>query len=143
MCDRHDFVFDIDRAYEDQLLSVLEDSPQHPIQEPDAPRVFGVYVLYLNNSPVYVGQARNLRNRPRDHMRKIDGREGINVQDVTCRFLTIARLWEVARAEEVLIARYEPEWNGIPGFSMHAPGRGGPGMPNYVNEWDRRFPPRN
>ena len=143
MCDRHDFVFDIDRAYEDQLLSVLEDSPQHPIQEPDAPRVFGVYVLYLNNSPVYVGQARNLRNRLRDHSRKIDGRDGISVQDVTCRFLTIARLWEVARAEEVLIARYEPEWNGIPGFSMHAPGRGRPGMPNYVNEWDRRFLPRN
>jgi hypothetical protein len=51
-------------------------------------------------------------------------------------------MWEVARAEDALIRHYNPEWNGIPGFSMHVPGRGRPGMPGYVNEWDRRFPPR-
>ena len=32
-------------------------------------------------------------------------------------------------------------WNGIPGFSMHTPGRGRPGMPEYQNEWDKTFPP--
>ena len=142
LCDKHRFEFDIDSAYEVQLLSVLEACPSHPIQAPDAPTAFGVYVLYLDGFPVYVGQARNLRNRLRDHRRKIEGREGIEVEQVTCKFLTIARLWEVARAEETLISHFGPEWNGIPGFSMHAPGRGRPGMPDYVNEWDRRFPPR-
>ena len=141
MCDQHDFVFDVDRAYEDQLATVLSDSPEHPIRATEAPTNNGVYVIYRSGLPVYVGQARNLRNRLRDHLRKIENRIGIDPEEVSCRFLTIPRLWEIARAEEVLIARFNPEWNGIPEFSMHAPGRGRPGMPNYVNEWDRRFPP--
>ena len=140
MCDKHIFAFDIDKAYEDQLISVLGTSPEHPIQEPEAPRTLGVYVLYRDTTPVYVGQARGLRNRLRDHLRKIQGRNGISAEQVTCRFLIIARVWEVARAEEVLMSRFEPEWNGIPGFSMHAPGQGRPGMPDYVNQWDRMFP---
>ena len=61
--------------------------------------------------------------------------------EITCRFLVIERMWEVARAEDVLIKHYDPEWNGIPGFSMHVPGSGRPGKAGYVNEWDRRFPP--
>ena len=142
MCENHNFAFDVDRAYEDQLVAVLEASPSHLIASPEAPRTFGVYVLYLNGAPVYAGQARSLRNRLRDHLRKIEGRQGIDPEQVTCKYLTIARLWEVARAEEVLIARFAPEWNGIPGFSMHAPGQGRPGMPNYVNQWDQRFPPQ-
>ena len=141
MCENHDFAFDVDKAYEDQLTDVLEASPTHPVETPDAPRSFGVYVLYWDGVPVYVGQARNLRNRLRDHLRKIQGRRGITVEEVTCKYLTIARLWEVARAEEVLISRFEPEWNGIPGFSMHAPGRGRPGVAGYVNQWVQRFPP--
>ena len=143
MCEQHNFTFDVDRAYEDQLAAVLEASPTHPIDAPQAPQTFGVYVLYWDGVTVYVGQARNLRNRLRDHLRKIQGRQGINVADVTCKYLTIARLWEVARAEDVLITRFEPEWNGIPGFSSHAPGRGRPGMAGYVNQWDQRFPPIN
>jgi excinuclease UvrABC nuclease subunit len=114
VCDEYNFTFDVDRAYEDQLVSVLEASPEHTIQNPDAPRTFGVYVLYRNKTPVYVGQARNLRNRLRDHLRKIEGKDGIDTEQVTCKFLTITRLWEVARAEEVLISRFAPEWNGIP-----------------------------
>ena len=143
MCEHHNFIFDVDRAYEDQLTSVLESSPTHPIELPDAPQIFGVYVLYWDEVTVYVGQAQNLRNRLRDHLRKIQGRQGINASDVTCKYLTIARLWEVARAEAVLIARFNPEWNGIPGFSSHAPGSGRPGRPGYVNQWDQRFPPIN
>ena len=143
MCEQHDFSFDVDRAYEDQLVAVLRESPSHALASPEAPNTYGVYVIYWNNEVVYVGQARNLRNRLRDHYRKIDGRDGIDPNQVTCRYLTIARLWEVSRAEEVLIGRFHPEWNGVPGFSMHTPGRGRPGMPDYINEWDRRFPFRD
>lgn len=141
MCDRHSFSFDVDKAYEDQLVSALENSPEHPLGEPEAPAQFGVYVLYQAGHAKYVGQARNLQARLRDHLKKIVNRDGIEAEHVTCCFLTIHRLWEIARAEDVLIRWYQPEWNGIPGFSMHVPGRGRPGMPNYVNEWDRRFPP--
>ena len=85
MCDRHDFTFDVDRAYEDQLAAVLDASPTHPIETPDAPGVYGVYVLYWHGVPVYVGQARRLRNRLRDHQRKIEGRRGIYPEEVTCK----------------------------------------------------------
>lgn len=142
MCDRHGFQFDVDKAYEDQLVSVLEASPEHPLSAPEAPRQPGIYVLFRRGLPAYVGQARELRSRLNDHLKKIDNRKEISAAEVTCRFLTIDRMWEVARAEDALIRRYNPEWNGIPGFSMHVPGRGRPGMPGYLNEWDKRFPPR-
>ncbi|TAK04402.1 Eco29kI family restriction endonuclease [bacterium] len=142
MCDRHGFQFDVDKAYEDQLVSVLEASPEHPLSTPEAPRQPGIYVLFRRGLPVYVGQAQELRSRLNDHLKKIDNRKGISASEVSCRFLTIDRMWEVARAEDALIRRYDPEWNGIAGFSMHVPGRGRPGMPGYVNEWDKRFPPR-
>ena len=140
MCDRHAFQFDVDKAYEDQLVSALEASPEHPLSAPEASRQPGVYVLFRGGLPVYVGQARGLRSRLSDHLKKVENRRGITVDEVTCRFLTLERMWEVARAEDALIRHYNPEWNGIAGFSMHVPGRGRPGMPGYVNEWDRRFP---
>lgn len=142
MCNRHTFLFDVDRAYEDQLVSVLEASPEHPLSAPEAPSSPGVYVLLCKRVPVYVGQARSLRSRLNDHLKKIENRNGIKLPEITCRFLIIEKMWEVARAEDALIHRYNPEWNGIPGFSMHVPGRGRPGMPGYVNEWDKRFPPQ-
>ncbi len=142
MCDRHTFQFDVDKAYEDQLISVLEASPEHPLSSPEAPHQPGIYVLFRGGLPVYVGQARQLRGRLNDHLKKIENRKSISPKEVTCRFLMLERLWEVARAEDALIRRYKPEWNGIPGFSMHIPGRGRPGMPGYINDWDRRFPPK-
>lgn len=111
MCDRHSFQFNMDKAYEDQLVAVLEDSPQHPLADPDAPLTSGVYVLYRGGCPVYVGQTRNLHRRLRDSLKKTGGREGIGAEEVACRFLVIGRLWEVARAEDILIRRYGPEWN--------------------------------
>ena len=140
MCDRHACQFDVDKAYQDQLVSALEASPEHPLFGPEASRQPGVYVLFRSGLPVYVGQARELRSRLRDHLKKVDNRRGITIDEVSCRFLTIERMWEVARAEDALIRHYNPEWNGIPGFSMHVPGIGRPGRPGYVNEWDRRFP---
>ncbi|MBI2999283.1 MAG: Eco29kI family restriction endonuclease [Deltaproteobacteria bacterium] len=73
-----------------------------------------------------MGQARDLRSRLRDHLKKVENREGITVDEVTCRFLTIERTWEVLRAEAALSRRYNTEWNGTPGFSMHVPRSGGP-----------------
>lgn len=109
MCDLHAFQFDVDRAYEDPLVAALEASPEHPLSTPEARREPGVYVLFRNGLPVYIGQARELRSRLRDHLRKVEMRQGIMVDEVTCRFLTIDRMWEVARAEDALIRRYTPE----------------------------------
>jgi len=142
MCDLHVFEFDEDKAYEDQVVLVLDGSPEHPLSASESSQQSGIYLLFRKGLPVYVGQAVKLRDRLRDHCKKIDNREGISIDEVTCRFLTIRIMWRVARAEAALIRRYNPEWNGIPGFSMHVAGRGRPGMPGYVNEWDKRFPPK-
>lgn len=146
MCDKHEFRFDVDKAYADQLASALDASPEHTLSDPQAPRSSGIYVLYRasQKAPVYVGQAvgpGGLAGRLRDHLRKVENRKGILLTEMTCRFLLVHQKWEVARAEDALIRRYDPPWNGIPGFSMHVPGRGRPGMPQYRNEWDRKFPP--
>jgi hypothetical protein len=46
MCEHHPFRFDEDKAYEDQLVSTLEASPEHPLSAPAAPRQTGVFVLF-------------------------------------------------------------------------------------------------
>ncbi len=145
MCDQHVFVFDVDKAYADQVVEALESSPRHPISNPEAPRDVGVYALYRGEAakPVYVGVATGqggLASRLRDHFNKVSGRIGIMAEEITCRFLVIRQTWEAARAENAIIERYRPEWNGIPGFSMHVPGSGRPGKAGYVNEWDKKFP---
>ena len=145
MCDAHEFIFDVDRAFADQLVDVLEGSPEHPLSQPEASAKFGVYVLYRapDKKPVYVGQAvgtGGVAGRLRDHLHKIQYRKNISVDEITCRYLFIRQRWEVSRAEDALIARYKPVWNGIPGFSMHVPGKGRPGMSDYINEWEKQFP---
>ena len=146
MCNAHEFVFDVDKAFADQLVEVLEASPEHPLTDPDASQRIGIYVLYRvpDKKPIYVGQAvgpGGVAARLRDHLKKIDHRKGISSEEMTCRYLFINQQWEVSRAESALITKYKPEWNGIAGFSMHVPGRGRPGMPAYSNEWDKKFPP--
>jgi len=106
MHEHHTFRFDEDKAYEDQLVSVLEASPDHPLSAPEAPRQPGVYVLFRSSVPVYVGKAKDLRSRLNYHSKKTANRKGINLQEVTCRFLTIERRWEVLRSKAALRRRY-------------------------------------
>lgn len=107
MCEHHPFRFDENKAYEDQLASVLEASPEHPLSAPEAPRQPGVYVLFCSSVPVHVGKAKDLRSRLNEHSRRTANRKGINIQEFTCRFLTIERMWEVLRAKAALSQRYK------------------------------------
>jgi excinuclease ABC subunit C len=109
MRDHHTFRFDEDKAYENQLVTVLEATPEHPLSAPEAPRQPGVYVLFRSGVPVCIGRAKDLRSRLNDYLKKTANRKGINVQEVTCRFLTIERRWEILRAEAALRRRYTPE----------------------------------
>ena len=109
MSEQHIFRFDEDKAYEDQLVSVLEASPEHPISAPEAPRQPGVFVLFRGGVPIHVGKAKDLRSRLNDHLKRAVNRKGINVQEVSCRFLTIERMWEVLRAKAALSRRFNPK----------------------------------
>jgi hypothetical protein len=106
MRDDQDFRFDEDKAYEDQLVSVLEGRPEHPLSASDAPREPGVFVLFRAGVPIYTGKAKDLRSRLTNQSKKIASRKGSNVQEVTCRFLAIERRWEVLRAKAALTHRY-------------------------------------
>lgn len=98
MCEDHTFRFDEDKAYEDQVVSILEASPEHPLSIPGAPPEAGVFVIFQSGVPLYVGKAKDLRFRLNDHLRRTAKRKGSNLQEVTCRFLKIERTWEVLRA---------------------------------------------
>lgn len=109
MCDHHTFCFDEDKAYEDQLVSALQASPEHPLSAPEAPRQPGVYVVFRSSAPVYVGKAKDLRSRLNEYLKRAASRQRINAQEVTYRFLTIERTWEVLRAKAALMRRYNPK----------------------------------
>ncbi len=106
MFDHHTFRCNEDKAYEDQLVSVLEASLEHPLPLPETPRQPGVYVLFRSGVPVYVGKAKDLRSQLKDCLRKTAIRKRINVQEVTYRFITIERRWEILRAKAALRRRF-------------------------------------
>jgi hypothetical protein len=89
---------------------------------------------------VYVGSAvggKKLSTRLREHARKIGGRKGISLGEMTCRFLPVDEDWMAVAAERMMIRRYNPVWQGS-GFGGHVPGRGRPGI--RVSPWDKQFP---
>ncbi len=142
MCDKHQFVFEFDKAYNAQLIEKFEASSAHPLTEDVAPFQKGVYALYHRGRIVYAGKALNttLRRRLVEHHRKIVGRQNIDIADVTCRFLTIDGDWFVRAAEDALIQHYAPLWQNT-GFGGHVPGRGRPGIRR--SPWDVQYPPKD
>ncbi len=142
MCDRHDFFFEFDKAYNHQLIEKFEASPEHPLTPEVAPPRKGVYALYHAGHLVYAGKALNttLARRLAEHFRKIAGRQNIEAREVSCRFLIIAGDWFVRAAEDALIQYYNPIWQSS-GFGSHVPGRGRPGI--RISRWDSDYPPKN
>lgn len=46
MCDKHQFFFEFDKAFTNQLIQKFEASPAHPLTEDVAPPEKGVYALH-------------------------------------------------------------------------------------------------
>jgi hypothetical protein len=141
MCEKHQFVFEFDRAYNQQLIEKFEASPEHPLTPDVAQAQKGVYALYYRGELVYAGKALNttVARRLGEHYRKIAGRTNIDVSEVSCRFLLIGGDWFVRAAEDALIQHYRPLWQSS-GFGSHIPGRGRPGV--RVSIWEKQYPPR-
>jgi len=141
MCDKHHFVFEFDKAYNQQLIEKFEASPEHPLTPDVAPPLKGVYALYHEGKLVYAGKALNttLARRLVEHYRKIAGRSNIDVSAISCRYLIIDGDWFVRAAEDALIQHYSPLWQSS-GFGSHTPGRGRPGI--RASAWDTWYPPR-
>lgn len=141
MCNKHEFVFEFDKAYTAQLIEKFEASPQHSLTIDVAAPKKGVYALYYKGKLVYAGKALDttLKRRLNEHGRKINLRRNIRLADMTCRFLLIDSDWYVRAGEHALITSYKPDWNAS-GFGSHVPGRGRPGI--RLSKWDSQFPPK-
>ena len=144
--DQHHFEFDLDRGIRDQVVEKLEASPLLPLKKGVGPVASGIYALYHKNELVYLGMVsrsttkskRALRDRLNEHVDKIAGRVGIDLDDMQCRFLTFNSDWWVFAAELALITHYTPKWNAT-GFGSKVPGKGRPGT-ERVSQWDKLFP---
>jgi len=144
--DPHEFVFELDRAIRDQVIEKLASSPIVPLVRNSAPQASGIYALYYKKSLVYVGKAsrgttvskRTLRSRLNEHVGKLEHRDNLKMEDLTCRFLTIASDWFVWAAEFALIGHFQPDWNNS-GFGSKMPGAGRPGT-HRVSKFDQQFP---
>jgi hypothetical protein len=142
VCEQHHFIFEFDKAYNQQLIEKFEASPEHALMLDVAPPLKGVYALYHKGKLVYAGKALNttLARRLAEHCRKIAVRQNIDLAGVSCRFLTIDGDWFVRAAEDALIQYYSPLWQNS-GFGSHVPGRGRPGIRR--SRWDTMYPPKN
>jgi hypothetical protein len=144
----HHFEFDLDRGIREQVVEKLENSPLLPLTKGVGPASSGIYALYHKGALVYIGKAskgttkskRTLRGRFAEHAGKISKRKNISLDDMQCRYLTLASEWWVFAAEFALITHFTPPWN-LSGFGSKAPGRGRPGT-QRVSRWDDLYPPK-
>lgn len=144
--DPHHFDFDLDQGIRSQVVEKLEASPILPLSRGVGPALSGIYALYYKDKLVYIGKAskdttkskRTLRSRLSEHLRKIESRLNISVDEIRCRYLTFQSEWWVFAAEFALMVHYKPEWNAS-GFGSKTPGVGRPGT-DRVSRWDELFP---
>ena len=148
----HDhFEIDIVAALSDQLELAFEDLEVSPFSTDAIEQVEqeqGVYILFLNEDPVYVGKADSggLRKRLQEHHHKISGRRNIDVSDMGFKCLYVHRNWTSLAPEKILIKHFKDaghgEWNGI-GFGPHDPGRDRETTAKPPHGFDNRFPIRD
>lgn len=142
----HHFEFDLDRGIREQVVEKLESSPRLQMEVGVGPPASGIYALYHDDRLVYIGKAskgttksrRDLRSRLNEHVRKIELRRNISIEQMTCRYLTFSSEWWVFAAEYALMVHYKPEWNDS-GFGSKTPGKGRPGT-DRISRWDEQFP---
>ena len=87
----------------------------------------GIYELFLNERRVYVGKAsQSLPERLSQHSRKISGRSGINIEDMSFVAVYVDEDLDAAAPEKLLIKKYtaaeDVPWN-TNGFGNKDPGR--------------------
>ena len=94
----------------------------------------------LADTPIYVGQARDLRTRLAQHARSIEQAENLDLRDFDCRWLVLAPVW-IGLTEQILIDEYRPVWNAIRGFGNHD--QGTTRRAQKRSQWDTLHPGRS
>lgn len=123
---------------------LAEQNREHPGTWPiyigvSAPRTLKGSQLDPNSVDVN-NTAKQLSNRVRHHAGSIDAAMNLDIEDFTCRLLTLSFIWAPV-AESAMIARYEPIWNSyITGFGNHTQGIGR--AEGKQTRWDTLHPGR-
>ncbi len=127
----------------------------------------GVYTIYYQGGfepyanmgerePIYVGKADlpgkrlgrsaaqqatpTLYRRLKEHADSVRNARNLNAVDFCCRWLVLDPVW-ISLTEQVLIAKYQPVWNGVvDGFGNHDPGSGRRNQRR--SQWDTLHPGR-
>lgn len=86
----------------------------------------GVYVVHYDNRPVYLGKAQNVGGRLEMHLKKLTGRDNIDLTKVGYKALLLDKSMGTAANESLLISifrqTHEGMWNGE-GFGPKDPGK--------------------
>ncbi|TXL84601.1 Eco29kI family restriction endonuclease [Streptomyces sp. IB2014 016-6] len=125
-----DFRLSITQALGDQLAAALDKLTPAPLTEANLNRLgdrAGVYQLYRNGEFVYVGKAdKSLPTRILKHLRKVSGRQGISLAEMTFTCLYVAEDFSALAPEKLLIKHYKEQgqirWNNN-GFGNNDPGK--------------------
>lgn len=130
------FRFSLPRAVTEQLVERLEQLNPSPLTK-DALTTLaafqaknetsqGVYVIYQGGAAAYAGKADNLSDRLSEHLWKLSGRLGMDMESVEFKAVLLDESWSTSANEGLLIAHYkskdECKWNGN-GFGPKDPGR--------------------
>jgi len=141
-CDRHHPAeYHIEKSLCREVLRRFDESPEHPLTRRVAPVKKGVYGLYWKGEFVYGGRSRSkdgLRRRLDEHFRRIQNRRGIDVEDVSCRFLLVEEDLIVRAVEHIIIEHKEGVWQHSR-FGSHGP-EGESTRNTERLDWDLMFP---
>lgn len=125
-----DFKLSITKALGDQLAEALTTLTPAPLTEENLKSLRGlpgVYQLRFRGELVYVGKAdKSLPVRLGKHLRKLSGRVGIDLEDITFTALYVEEDFSAVAPEKLLINRFsavgEASWNNN-GFGINDPGK--------------------
>ncbi|APU16974.1 MULTISPECIES: GIY-YIG nuclease family protein [Actinoalloteichus] len=148
MANSAEFRLSIMKALGDQLLESIEQLEPAPLtsEHVDAldPRA-GVYQLRHHGEVVYVGKANSLPSRLEKHRRKLSGRRGIFLDDVSFTCLYVESDLPVVTPETMLINRNREagraSWNSG-GFGSNDPGKERDTTRLNVESFDAKYPVR-
>ena len=146
-----EFQLSITRAMRDQLAEGLDKLKAAQLNQEELERLKdrpGIYELYLNGGSrehrVYVGKATNkLPERLGDHLKKLSGRKGIDINEVRFKCLYVNEDLDAASPEKMLIKMYRADgsspWNNS-GIGGNDPGRNRDHTVVSAKHFDARYP---
>lgn len=125
-----EFKLSITKALGDQLSQALSELTPAPLDElniESVRKIPGVYQLWHEGELVYIGKADDsIPTRLWKHHRKLSGRMGISLEDMTFSALYVEEDFSAVAPEKLLINRFQEigsiPWNNN-GFGINDPGK--------------------